>query len=221
MTRWLYLSLALTAAALAGTLYVYYVHYEQLPDPMPTHWDIHFQPDQWVPKANALGYLLLFPGIMAAMTLLTVVLPWLSPKSFEVERFRETYGYIMALVVVFFGYLNVVFLWASLQQGPWQYQLVLGGFFLFFALLGNVLGRVRRNFWVGVRTPWTLANETVWDRTHRVAAWLFVSGGVLGFVAVLIGVPPLWTFVGLMVIALWPVLYSLWLYKRLEKEGKL
>jgi uncharacterized membrane protein len=221
MTRWLYLSIALTVAALAGALYLYFVQYDQLPERIATHWDIHFEPDHWVPKAGVLGHFLVLPGIMAGITLLTLVLPWLSPRSFEVEPFRATYGYVMALVVALMGYLDVVFLWASLKQGAWMYQLLVGGIFLFFALLGNVLGRVRRNFWMGVRTPWTLASEAVWNQTHRVAAWLFVAGGVAGFVAVLIGVPPLWCFVGLIVVALWPVLYSLLLYKRLEKQGRL
>src|SRR5436190_561171 len=98
MTRWLYLSVALTIAALAGTVYVYGVQYDQLPDAIPTHWDIHFVPDQWVPKTEALWHLLAIPGVMALITLLTVVLPWLSPTSFQVEPFRDTYGYIMALV---------------------------------------------------------------------------------------------------------------------------
>src|SRR5207245_165852 len=128
---------------------------------------IRFEPDAWVPKADVLWHLLLLPGAMAAITLLTLVLPWLSPRSFEVEPFRQTYGYIMALVVALIGYLDVVILWASLNQGLWMYQLLIGGIFLFFALLGNVLGRVRRNFWMGVRTPWTLASEAVWNQTHR------------------------------------------------------
>ena len=51
---------------------------------------------------------------------------------------------------------------------------------LLLALLGNVLGKVRRNFWVGVRTPWTLADVRVWERTHRLAAWLFTVAGLVG-----------------------------------------
>jgi uncharacterized membrane protein len=220
MTRWLSVSVALTVAALAGTLYVYVFLYDRLPDPIPTHWNLHFEPDAWTPKSEALVHLLLIPGAMAGLTLLTVVLPWLSPKSFEVESFRDTYGYLMMLMVAFVGYLNVAFLWSTVSGGRWLFQLMVGGIFLFFALLGNVLGKVRRNFWIGVRTPWTLASDAVWIQTHRVAAWLFVIMGLTGFVAVLAGVPPAWCFVGLISVALVPVVHSLVLYKRLEKQGK-
>jgi uncharacterized membrane protein len=99
---------------------------------------------------------------------------------------------------------------------------MMGGMFLFFALMGNVLGKVRRNFWVGVRTPWTLASEAVWVRTHRQTAWVWVAGGTVGFLAILAGVPPLLALILVLPpLVLYPVVYSLVLYKRLEREGKL
>jgi uncharacterized membrane protein len=158
---------------------------------------------------------------MALFCLLTPLLPWLSPKQFSVEPFRKVYDYVMGLVVVLMAYLQGVILLASFEARGALINWLVGGIFVFFALLGNVLGQVRRNFWMGVRTPWTLASETVWNNTHRLAAWLFVAVGILGAVAVVIGVP-LWVCFGAIIVAaLVPVLYSLWLYKRLEREGKL
>jgi uncharacterized membrane protein len=100
-------------------------------------------------------------------------------------------------------------------------QMLMGGIFLFFALLGNVLGRVRRNFWMGVRTPWTLASEKVWNATHRLSAWLFLVVGLAGFVAILAGVHPFICLAVFLVVVFWPIFYSLWLYKRLERNGQL
>ena len=96
----------------------------------------------------------------------------------------------------------------------------IAGFFVLFGLIGNQMGKVQRNFWMGVRTPWTLASEAVWVRTHRHAAWLWVATGLVGAVMVLVGVPFLIAFALLMVSALWPVLYSLIIYKRLQREGR-
>jgi uncharacterized membrane protein len=128
----------------------------------------------------------------------------------------------MFLLVAFFAALQGLMLAAAFEPALDVGRWIIAGAYLLFALLGNVLGKVQRNFWVGVRTPWTLASETVWTRTHRVAAWLFVGGGLAGFVATLAGVSGLWLFVGLIaVIALGPILYSLVLYKRLERQGKL
>jgi uncharacterized membrane protein len=220
MTRWLSLSITLTALALFASLYVWMERAELLPEKVPTHWGISGEADRFTPREGMLPHLLIAPGIMLAVVLLSQVLPWLSPKPFTVEGFRPTYDYLMALLVALCGFISLALLLGYTETVANSTRLLVAGIFLFFAAIGNVLGKVRRNFWIGVRTPWTLANETVWDRTHRMAAWLFVAAGLLGFVGVLLGVPLLACFVGILIAALAPVLYSLVLYKRLEREGK-
>jgi uncharacterized membrane protein len=224
MTRWLLVAVLVFVVALAASLYVSFVAVDRLPERVPVHWDINFQPNRYIPREEIWTNLILFPAVMGLMLLLAVALPWLSPQHFKVEGFRDTWDYIMMLVVSLFGYMGAVYVWNLLSGGldPVLFgRTFLAGFFLFFALMGNVLGKVQRNFWMGVRTPWTLASDTVWVRTHRLAAWTFVAAGVFGFIGVLTGLPFWSCFVGVIVAALWPVLYSLWLYKRLEKAGKL
>src|SRR5262245_23334565 len=135
MSRWFYVSVALTLFAFAATGYVYVFHYDDLPEKVPTHWNINFEPDGWTPRDEVFRYFLLVPGIITGFLALMQVLPWLSPKQFSVDAFRETYWYIMALVEGFFAYLHVVILWGSTGNSPHFGQLFLGGFFLFFALL--------------------------------------------------------------------------------------
>jgi immunity protein, SdpI family len=222
MTRWGYLAFALVLAMFAGAAYAH-VHADQIPgDRIPIHWDIHGQANGWVAKDQPFLAFYLFPVMAAGVVALGLfALPWLSPRNFAVEGFRATYDYMFFLVSALFAYLEAVLLGGQLQGGELHYRWLIGGFFLFFALIGNVLGKVRSNFWMGIRTPWTLASPRVWDRTHRVGAWVFVAVGLLGFVGVLLGVPPVWCFGLLMAGALVPVVYSLVLYKRLEREGKL
>jgi uncharacterized membrane protein len=226
MTRWLYLSLALTLLAFGASLYVCKFRYDDLPAEVPIHWDASFNPNGFAPKQDVLTIFLLLPAVMAGLCGLTLLLPWLSPRHFEVDTFRSTYGYVMMLVVALMGYLHVATLWGAMQPAENRtifMRFFLGGMCLFFALIGNVLGKVRRNFWMGVRTPWTLASETVWNRTHRLAAWLFVAAGLFGFALVMV-LPPSAAWVLLVVVlvpALLPVVYSLVLYKRLEREGRL
>jgi uncharacterized membrane protein len=98
---------------------------------------------------------------------------------------------------------------------------VLGGIALLFVLLGNVMGKLRRNFWLGVRTPWTLANERVWYATHRLAARTMVAGGLPALVAALGALPHLVAVAALLGAALVPVVFSLVYYKRLERAGTL
>lgn len=221
MKRWLLFALLLTAAALLSSLVVYFFFRDRLPDPMPIHWNIRGVPDGWVARDHALPVLLLSPGVMALMIVLALALPWLSPHGFDVKNFRSTYEYVMFLVVALFGYVHVALLIGYFKLDVDIGRLLAGGFCIFFAFLGNVMGKIRRNFWMGVRTPWTLASEAVWVGTHRQAAWLWTGGSLVCAAAVLLGAPLLWCLPPLGLLLFWPVIYSLILYKRLEKQGKL
>jgi uncharacterized membrane protein len=226
MTRWFYVSVALTVLAFGASVYVNEFRYDELPEQVPIHWDINFHPNGFAPKSDAFLVFFLWPVVMVGFCVVTLLLPWLSPRHFEVDTFRSTYGYIMMLAVALFAYLHIAMLWGAMEPAENQtifMRFFLGGICLFFALIGNVLGKVRRNFWVGVRTPWTLASETVWNQTHRLAAWCFVTAGLLGFILVML-LPPAaaWAlFIAILIAALLPVFYSLVLYKRLERQGRL
>ena len=228
MNRWLWVSLLLTVLAFAAPLYLYCGRPDLLREQIPTHSNAAGEVDKWTPRDQILPQWLLLPGVMAFFVLLTLVLPWLSPQGFKVDTFRETFYFLMAVVAALFGYIQLLLVLGGIegvQLGSTRWML--GGLSLFFSLLGNRLGKVQRNFWMGVRTPWTLASETVWIQTHRLTAWLWVPGGLL--LALLGFAGPslmpmtvcviLW-IVGLLLMALTPVFYSLWLYKRLEKQGK-
>src|SRR5258708_28004997 len=76
-----------------------------------------------------------------------------------------------------------------------------------FIFIGNYLGKLRRNFWAGIRTPWTLASDVVWERTHRFGGWLFVIGGLLGVIMSFISVLRVWGFI-VVVVAIVVILYA-------------
>jgi len=221
MTRWLIISVALCAAAVAGCAYVGLLHPELLRERIPTHWDIAMQPDAWTDRDHYYRYLFLLPAFMAFMTVLMWLLPHISPQGYRIEPFAGTFGYIMTVVIGFFGYLSALLVWVGMADSDLWPKFFIAGFFVFFALLGSALKSVRRNYWMGIRTPWTLSNEVVWDRTHRLAAWLWLAGGVVGGLLVLAGLPFWIGLIVLVLAALWPAFYSLWLYKHLERLGQL
>jgi len=201
-------------AVFACTLVVY----PQLPAIIPMHWDAHGQVNGWGPKW---WLFLTGPGSMAFIVLVFSALPWLSPKKFEIDSFRATYLYIMMAVVALLAYVHLLVLGAALGMALDMTRAVVGGISLLFALMGNVLGKVRRNFYIGVRTPWTIANEQVWNATHRFAAKTFFAGGVLGLLAVLLRAPFWLPMAAILIATLSPVIYSLVFYKQLERQGNL
>ncbi len=222
MNRWFVVSLLVTILAFAGPLYLYFGWPDLLKEQIPTHTNAAGEVDKWTPREDILPQWLLIPGVMTAMVVMFSLLPWLSPKGFEINRFRETFFFLMAVVTLLFAYIQLLFVLGGVQAIQLQLdRWLLGGLSLFFALLGNRLGKVQRNFFMGVRTPWTLASEAVWIKTHRLTAWLWTPGGLVLAVIAFAGLS-LWLWIaGMLLIALTPVVYSLWLYKRLEKQGKI
>jgi uncharacterized membrane protein len=221
MKNWFLFSLFLTLAASAACFYIDFAQRENLLERIPIHWNASMEPDGWVDRDDVLAYFLIFPGVMALMTLLMLVLPWLSPKNFEIDSFANIFGFVMSAIILLFGYLLVLQLLAAMGKDVMTARLFVSPFFLLFAVIGAVMGRVQRNFWMGVRTPWTLASEAVWTGTHRLARRLWVATGAIGFAAVMLGVNLLICFAFLVTMALIPVVYSLVLYKRLQRQGKI
>lgn len=206
------------AAVILATLAATIVAYPQLPATVPLHWDIQGQVNGWGSKWT----LFLFgPGMMLFIVLLFAALPWLSPKKFEVDSFRATYLYMMVVLVALLAYFHVLIVTAALGLAIDVSRAIEGGLCLILALLGNVMGKVRRNFFVGIRTPWTLASEPVWNMTHRFAAKTLFAGGLLGLIAVILRAPFWLPIAAIIIAALIPAAYSLVFYKRLERKGEL
>lgn len=208
------IGILLVAAVLVATL----IAYPSLPARVPTHWNTRGEIDGYSARWTLF---VMIPGAMAFMLGLFALLPWLSPKHFEVDSFRSTYLYLMLVTVTFLAYVHALTLMASLGHAWHTGEAIGGGVCVLFILLGQVLGKVRRNFWIGVRTPWTLANERVWDATHRFAAKTFVFGGAGGLLLTLVRAP-FWAWFGvLMAGALVPAVHSLVYYKRLQRLGEI
>ncbi len=189
--RYFAVAIGLTTAALAASL----VLYPDLPDRMPVHWNIRGQVDDYAGKTAAT---LLAPVVMIRM------LPWLSPRRFEVaDTGRPTYLYVMVVVVVLMAYIHALMLAAAMGWIADSGRALVAGLCLFIALLGNVLGKIPRNMYIGVRTPWTIAAGIAGMLLVLAFGWF-----VAAFVAVMGSV-----FV--------PAVFSLFYYKRLERRGEI
>jgi len=213
MTRpYFAISVVLTVLTLVSVL----ILYPRMPETVPTHWNFRGEVDGYGPRSTAF----LLPAMMALLLLVFRLLPWLSPRHFELDTFRSTYDCIVLIIMSLTAYIHFLVMLAYLGVTVNIARALVAGVFLMCALLGNVLGRVRRNFYVGIRTPWTLANERVWNDTHRLGAWLFAGAGAIGFILTLAGLPLWLPLVLLAPAGLVPVVYSLVLYKKLERRGE-
>ena len=127
----------------------------------------------------------------------------------------------MLIVVAALGYVFASALWLALHPATARLPMLLGGIAVMCVLVGNLMGKVRRNFFIGIRTPWTLASERVWYATHRFAGKSIVTAGAAALVLAIAEAPVIAFTLVLLAGFLAPVAYSLAHYKRLERRGEL
>jgi uncharacterized membrane protein len=184
-----------------------------MPARMPNHWDISGQPNGYAPRFWAVA---MWPLLIFVLAVLTVTLPRISPKRFGLESFVGIYG---ALMLVGQGVLLVLGIAAMLAGAGHAVPMAIIAPLAVGVLLivrGNYMGKLRSNFFMGIRTPWTLASEAVWERTHRLAAWVYVLAGMAMIVLELAGAMTGWWLAAVVVVVLIPHAYSYFIYRRLE-----
>lgn len=158
--------------------------YPSLPARVPTHWNIRGEVDQWSPKAFGVFGLL---GLNVGIYFLLLVVPLFDPKGENYAKFRSTYRALRWMFGVVMTAIWGVAL-AAARGAKVDVSIVVPVLVsLMFVGFGNLMGRVRYNWFVGIRTPWSLANETAWRMTHRVAGKAWVLGGLISLVGAFFG----------------------------------
>lgn len=175
MRKWMpYL---IVAAAFAASL----IQYSQLPERMPTHWGPNGEMNGQ--SSRAWGAFVM-PVVLLLMALLMKWLPRIDPRRANYPKFAGTFeGIFIAIMLLILG-MHIAIL-AAARGFPVHFERIVPiGIGVLFIVLGNLLPRARPNWFVGVRTPWTLSSDRVWEKTHRLAGYVFVAAG---FLSVLVG----------------------------------
>ncbi len=169
-SRWL-LFVVIAVAALASVLM-----WNRLPDQVPTHWNVRGEPDGWSPRIMAA---VMLPLLIAGIAVGLRILPKIDPRRANYEKFLDAYWLMGNCLGVFFGVLHITVL-ASAAGYPIDTSRVGAACVgLLLAICGNYLGRVRPNWFLGIRTPWTLDHPEIWRKTHRLTGWMFVVAGIV------------------------------------------
>ena len=206
------ISVTISFILIAIALVVGVVLYAQLPDPMPSHWNAAGQVDGYMPKFWGI---FLLPLVTVGIMLLLLAIPQIDPLKANIDQFR---GLFNAFIVVFVAYMLYVYALTLAAALGYQFNMtvmLLPAMGLLFIGIGYMMKSAKRNFFIGIRTPWTLASDKVWDETHKLGAKTFMLGGVLTFLSAFLGENGIWLMLaGLMVAAFVPVIYSYILWKR-------
>lgn len=187
----------------------------KLPARMPIHFDLHGMPNGWA--SRTVGVLLL-PGVVAASALFFRAMPKLSRRAFGTLAAQRSLGWLSLATSGCLALLQVEVLHAARTGSGLSTSLTGLALGAFIAVLGNQLGKIRPNRFVGVRTPWTLKDPTVWSKTHQLAGHLFVAAGLVTMVLALVSSSQVIWIAALVAASLIPIFYSFTLYRRLHPE---
>ena len=189
----------------------------RLPAEVISHWGVEGRPDGWSSR-NTIVFLIPLAGL--AVALLFTVFPRIDPRRANYELHAGTYWTLANATLIAFAAMHALVIGINLGW-PVSINRVMGlGVGGLFILIGNLMSRMRPNWFMGIRTPWTLSSDSVWRKTHRLGGYAFVIAGVI-----LIGMGfarPAWlvlTLFGAAALAgIVPVIYSYILWREEQRE---
>lgn len=208
----------ITLALIALALLAGAVLWNQLPDQMASHWNVNDQVDGYTSKL--LGVFLM-PLITLGMFALFLVVPNIDPLKANIAKFRESFNLFIVLIVAFMLYIHGLTLaWSLGHQDFKMSGAILPFIGILFIAIGFMLRKAKRNFFIGIRTPWTLSSDNVWDKTHQLGSILFMVSGAFAIIGgVFGGMAAFWLmFVSLIGSSLFLVVYSYLLYRAETKS---
>jgi immunity protein, SdpI family len=180
MRKWI--PLLIVVAAFAASAIVY----PRLPEMVPTHWSgMDAQPDDWSSRAFGAW---LTPVLLLGMWALVRILPAIDPRGANYAKFGGAFEAIIGSLMLFLLGMHILLLREALGHPAPMQRVVPFGVGILLIVIGNLLPRARPNWFVGIRTPWTLSSDRVWEKTHRFGGRVFVAGGLLITIAALVWV---------------------------------
>jgi|SRR3989339_499862 len=198
------------------TLAVGLYFYPQLPDRVPSHWDINGQINGYMPKTFSIYF---FPGLILFIYILMSVLPLMDPHKANIEIFQNSYFWFKVFLVLFLAAIYFITIYAALGNEINVGQFVSWGVGILFLFMGWMMPRIKKNYTIGIRFPWTLHSEVVWDKTHKLGGQLFMTlAGILLLASFLPGVYTFWILMGgILLLMITLVAYSYLEYRKLAK----
>jgi len=175
----------LVLVMIIGTTLAGLLLWSRLPEQMASHWNFNDQVDGYMSKFWGV---FMVPLITLGMFVLFLVIPSIDPLKANIAQFREAFNLFIVLMVVFMLYIYGLTLAWNLGYTDFKISTsILPAIGLLFIFIGFMLRRAKRNFFIGIRTPWTLSSDQVWNKTHQLGSILFMASGALAVVGSFFG----------------------------------
>ena len=191
--------------------------YPLLPDRVASHWDFLGQANGYTGK---LFGLFLIPFMIALFNILFIFIPDLDPEKKNIEQFRDTFNWFIVAFDVFMLYLYILTIFWNTGHRFNMTAALMPAFAFLFYVVGILVGKAKRNYTIGIRLPWTMANDTVWDKTHRLGGKLFKLTAVITLFGVFFPDYAFWLlFVPLIASIIYLAVYSYLVFRKTGGAG--
>jgi uncharacterized membrane protein len=202
------------AIVLVAMALVVIYYYPLLPDPMPSHFDIHGNANGWMRRES---FIIMMAATFIFVYFLLTFLPFIDPLRKKIEPKFKVVLFLRDAFFVFFAVIFSLSLEAA-RAGRLQvdsFGIALG---VLFVVLGNYMPRLPQNWFIGIKTPWTISSEIVWKKTHILGGWLFTLSGAVFIVYGLLDIGSIIPFATIIFTALFTTAYSFYAFKKIEKQ---
>lgn len=190
--------------------------YPQMPEQMASHWNINGEVDGYMPKVWGL---FLLPLVSLGLFFLFALIPKIDPLRENIKKFMGYYEGFIALMIGFMFYIYLLTIFWNIGFVFNMNLRVIPAIGILFFYIGDLLEHSKRNWFVGIRTPWTLSSEKVWENTHRLGGKLFKISGLIAVIGILFGNLAFWfVIIPIISFSVYLVAYSYFEYQKLNKK---
>ena len=202
--------IALGVILLSFIIGIYF--YPQMPEKIASHWDAQGQVDGYISKFWGL---FLMPLLSMMLFLLFIAIPKIDPLKHNIEKFRKYYDGFVVLIIVYLFYVYLLTIFWNIGIRFSMVQPLAPAMGILFYYIGILTENAKRNWFIGIRTPWTLSSEKVWEKTHKIGGKLFKIAGIITFIGVFFQRYALFfILVPIILVATYTIIYSYFEYQK-------
>ncbi|HUW71869.1 MAG TPA: SdpI family protein [Candidatus Humimicrobiaceae bacterium] len=194
--------------------------YSQMPERMASHWNAQGEVDGYMSKGRGLFFM---PLMSAGLLLLFLIIPKIDPLKENIKKFRKYFDGFIVLLMLFLFYVYLLTIFWNIGARFNMSQLMIPAMGILFYYCGILVENAKRNWFIGIRTPWTLSSEAVWDKTHKIGGRLFKIAGVVAFLGIFFPKQSiLFVLIPVLLVTAYTLIYSYFEYqKEIKKSNKL
>jgi len=189
------------------------IFYSQFPDMVASHWNAKGEVDGYMSKFWGI---FLMPIVSLGLFFMFLIIPRIDPLKKNIEKFRKYFDSFVVLIILFLFYIFLLSVFWNLGARFNMSKVILPAMGILFFYIGVLLKHAKRNWFIGIRNPWTLSSDIVWDKTHKLGSKLFKIAGVVSLIGIFFPSISIWlVLIPVIVFSVYTIFYSYFEHKKL------